>query len=181
MWRWLEQFEEGLIAFILATMTLITFAQVIARYVFNYSFVWAVELVSFLFAWLIFIGMAYGVRIGSHIGMDAVVKLLGPRAGRVVTIVATVLCIAYSVIIFVGSWSYVTVIYEIGNYAQDLPIPIWIPRLALPIGFGLLTVRFSQILYWIIIGKKTNLIGDEAEAALKLRIDEDPPSQQERL
>jgi C4-dicarboxylate transporter DctQ subunit len=110
MWRWLEQLEEGLIAFLLATMTLITFAQVIARYVFNYSFVWAVELVSFLFAWLIFIGMAYGVRIGSHIGMDAVVKLLGPRAGRVVTIVATVLCIAYSVIIFVGSWRYVTVI-----------------------------------------------------------------------
>jgi C4-dicarboxylate transporter DctQ subunit len=61
-----------------------------------------------------------------------------------------------------------------------LPIPIWIPRLALPIGFGLLTVRFSQVLYWIIIGKKTHLIGDEVKEALKPRIDDDPPSQQGR-
>jgi C4-dicarboxylate transporter, DctQ subunit len=180
MWRWLEQLEEGLIAFLLATMTLITFAQVIARYVFNYSFVWAVELVSILFAWLIFIGMAYGVRMGSHIGMDAVVKMLGPRIGRIVTIIATILCIAYSVIIFIGSWIYVTKMYEIGNYAQDLPIPIWIPRLALPVGFGLLTVRFAQVLYRNIVGKKTHLIGDEAEQALKLRLDEEPPSEQGR-
>ena len=180
MWRWLERLEEGLIAFLLAVMTFITFAQVIARYVFNYSFVWALELVSFLFAWLIFIGMSYGVRTGSHIGMDAVVKVIGPRVGRIVTIFATVLCIAYSVIIFIGSWRYITLIYEIGNYAQDLPIPIWVPRLALPIGFALLTIRFSQVLYRVIVGKDTHLIVDEAEQALKLSVDEKPSSKQER-
>ena len=41
---WFERLEEGLIAFLLAAMTLLTFVQVIARYVFNYSFVWALEL-----------------------------------------------------------------------------------------------------------------------------------------
>jgi C4-dicarboxylate transporter, DctQ subunit len=180
MWRWFERLEEGLIAFLLAVMTIITFAQVVARYVFNYSFVWALELVSILFAWLIFIGMSYGVRMGSHIGMDALVKMLGARIGRIVTIVATVLCIVYSIIIFIGSWRYVTVIYEIGNYAQDLPIPIWVPRLALPVGFALLTIRFSQVLYQVIVGKESHLIGDETENALKLRMDEKPPSQQGR-
>ena len=162
MWRWLEQLEEGVITFLLAAMTVITFAQVIARYVFNYSFVWALELTSILFAWLIFIGMSYGVRTGSHIAMDAAVRLLGPRISRFVTIIATLLCIAYSGIIFVGSWNYVSLIYEIGNYAQDLPIPIWIPRLALPVGFALLTIRFCQILYRVIVGKASHLIVDEA-------------------
>lgn len=38
--NWFHRLEEGLIAFLLAAMTLITFAQVIARYVFNYSFTW---------------------------------------------------------------------------------------------------------------------------------------------
>ena len=61
-------------------MTLITFMQVVARYVFNYSFVWALELVTFLFAWLIFLGMSYGVRVGAHIGVDALVK--AARAAR---------------------------------------------------------------------------------------------------
>ena len=50
---WFHRLEEGLIALLLAAMTLITFGQVIARYVFNYSFVWALELVIFLFAALI--------------------------------------------------------------------------------------------------------------------------------
>nr|NIN35369.1 TRAP transporter small permease subunit [Gammaproteobacteria bacterium] len=144
-------------------MTLITFVQVIARYVFNYSFVWALELVSFLFAWLIFIGMSYGVRTGSHIGMDAVVKLLGPRAGRLVTAIATLLCITYSIMVFVGSWNYVNMIYQIGNYAQDLPIPVWIPRLALPIGFALLTFRFCEVFYRVITGKEIHLTQDEVK------------------
>ena len=68
MLRVLERLEEGLIALLLTVMTLITFTQVVARYVFNYSFVWALELNTFLFAWLIFLGAAYGVREGAHIG-----------------------------------------------------------------------------------------------------------------
>lgn len=176
MLRKLEHLEESLISFLLASMTLITFAQVIARYVFNYSFVWALELVTFLFAWLIFIGMSYGVRTGSHIGIDAVVKLLKPGHARLVTILAATLCVVYSGIIFVGSWNYVIRIYQIGNDAKDIDIPIWIPRLALPIGYALLTLRFGQVLYRAVTGKLTHLIGDEAEQALKLRPEAEPQS-----
>jgi len=178
MWRWFERLEEGLIALLLAVMTIVTFMQVVARYVFNYSFVWALELVTFLFAWLIFLGMCYGVRMGSHIGVDALVKVLGPRAARAVTALATVLCIVYSVIVFVGGWNYVARMYEIGTYAQDLPIPLWVPRLALPVGFGLLAIRFAQVLYRVVVGKEAHLLGDEAEEALKQRVeDEEPPEQ----
>jgi C4-dicarboxylate transporter DctQ subunit len=70
----LERLEEWLIALLLAVMTCITFTQVIARYIFNYSFVWALELVTVLFAWLIFLGMSYGVRVPAHHGDDAQVK-----------------------------------------------------------------------------------------------------------
>jgi C4-dicarboxylate transporter, DctQ subunit len=178
---WLEKLEEGLIALLLASMTIITFAQVIARYVFNYSFVWALELVTFLFAWLIFLGMAYGVRSGSHIGIDAAVKLLGPRLSRVVTLIAILFCIVYSGIILFGSWTYITKIYQIGNEAKDIAIPIWIPRLALPLGFALLTFRFCELFYRTLIGKATHLIGDEAEEALKLRVVDCAPPGQERL
>ena len=65
----------------MAAMTLTAFVQVVARYVFNYSFVWALELNGVLFAWLIFLGMSYGVRVGAHIGVDAVVKLLKAAGG----------------------------------------------------------------------------------------------------
>ena len=35
--------EEGLIAFILGVMTVLTFVQVVLRYVFNTGFVWQLE------------------------------------------------------------------------------------------------------------------------------------------
>jgi C4-dicarboxylate transporter DctQ subunit len=167
VYRWYDRVEEGLIAFLLALMTLITFGQVIARYVFDYSFVWALELVTFLFAWLIFLGMSYGVRVGSHIGVDALVKALGPRSARVVGAIATLCCIAYALIGLVGSWRYVTTMRTIGTLAQDLPIPVWIPQSVLPLGFGLLAVRFGEVLYRIVRGSEAHLLGDEAATILE--------------
>jgi C4-dicarboxylate transporter DctQ subunit len=164
--RWLDRLEEGVIAFLLATMTVITFGQVIARYVFDYSFVWALELVTFLFAWLIFLGMSYGVRVGSHIGVDALVKALGPRAARIVGAIATLCCIVYALIGLVGSYRYVSTMHMIGTLAQDLPIPVWIPQLVLPLGFGLLALRFAEVFYRIVTGREAHLLGDEAAAIL---------------
>jgi C4-dicarboxylate transporter DctQ subunit len=164
---WFNRLEEGLIAFLLALMTLITFGQVIARYIFDYSFVWALELVTFLFAWLIFIGMSYGVRVGSHIGVDALVKVLPLRPARVIGAIATLCCIVYAVIGFLGSWRYVSTMHGIGTIAQDIPIPVWIPQIALPLGFALLAVRFAQVLWRIVTGSEAHLLGDEAAAILE--------------
>lgn len=165
---WFHRLEEGLIAFLLAVMTLVTFTQVIARYVFNYSFVWALELVTYLFGFLIFIGMSYGVRVGSHIGVDALVKALKPKAARIVGGTAALLCLVYALIIFYGSWQYVAKMYEIGILAEDLPIPQWVPRLSLLIGFGLLVVRFAEAFFRIATGRETRMqVADEAVDALK--------------
>jgi C4-dicarboxylate transporter, DctQ subunit len=165
----LEKLEEWLIALLLASMTLITFAQVIARYVFNYSFVWALELTGWLFAWLIFLGIPYGVRVGSHIGVDALVRSLGPRTARATGALGALLCVAYSVILLVGSWNYVAKMYEIGIIANDVPVAQWIPRAILVFSFGLLVLRFLQVLYRILTGRETHLhLGDESVEALKL-------------
>jgi len=170
--RWLEHLEEGLIAFLMAAMTLVTFMQVVARYVFNYSFVWALELTGVMFAWLIFIGMSYGVRVGAHIGVDAVVKSLSAGAARVVGMVAAVLCIVYASIVFIGGFTYVRKMYDIGILMQDLPIQQWIPRVILPLGFALLAIRFAQVLYRLATGGEAHLLGDEAKEALKLKEDD---------
>jgi C4-dicarboxylate transporter DctQ subunit len=164
--RFFDRLEEGAIAFLLAVMTIITFGQVIARYVFNYSFVWALELVTFLFAWLIFLGMSYGVRVGSHIGVDALVKLLPPRTARIVGIVATLGCIAYALIVLYGGWIYMSKMRELGTLAEDLPIPVWIPQLVVPLGAALLAFRFGQVLYRLATGREAHLLGDEAAAIL---------------
>lgn len=177
MMGWINRMEEGLIAFLLTVMTLITFMQVVARYVFNYSFVWALELVTFLFGGLIFIGISYGVRVGSHIGVDALVKNLSPAKARAVGAVAAVLCMVYAAIVFAGGWVYVAKMVEIGIEAQDIPIPQWVPRIVLPLGAALLFLRFGQVLYRLLTGKEAHLLGDEVKEALKLKVDDESPPQ----
>jgi C4-dicarboxylate transporter DctQ subunit len=167
--RWFEHVEEGVIALLLAAMTLVTFVQVVARYVFNYSFVWALELTGVLFAWLIFLGMAYGVRVGAHIGVDALVRHLGPRAARVVGMVAAAACIAYAVLVTIGGVQYVRKMHDVGILMQDLPVEQWIPRLVLPLGFALLGLRFAWVLWRMLRGDDVQLLGDEAHDALKLK------------
>lgn len=169
--RWLGHLEEGLIAVLMAAMTVVTFMQVVARYVFNYSFVWALELTGVMFAWLIFVGMSYGVRVGAHIGVDALVKSLGRGARRAVGFVAAFLCFLYAAIFAVGGFQYVRKMYDVGILMQDIPIEQWIPRAILPLGFAMLAFRFAQLLYRLATGREVHLLGDEAEEALKLKAD----------
>jgi len=163
------------IAFLLTVMTLITFVQVVARYVFNYSFVWALELTGVMFAWLIFIGMAYGVRVGAHIGVDALVKMLRGRAARWAAALAAALCVAYALIVTVGGVQYVRKMYDVGIEMQDIPVAQWVPRAVLPLGFALLAFRFLQVLVRLARGRDAHLLGDEAKEAVKLKADLSEP------
>lgn len=116
-----------------------------------------------------FIGFSYCVRVGAHIGIDILVRALGPRPARAVGILAASLCVAYSVTLAVGGWRYMHRLYEVGIYMQDLPFEQWIPKLVLPVGFGLLALRFLAILWRLIRGRDARLLGSESDDALKLR------------
>ncbi|MBW7849239.1 MAG: TRAP transporter small permease [Rhodospirillales bacterium] len=167
-----NRLEEGIIALLLAAMTLLTFSQVVARYVFNTGAVWALEATEFLFAWMIFLGISYGVKVGGHIGVDAAVKLFPRRGQQVIGLLGAAACIAYSAIVVYGSWIYVSKLHMIGVEAQEIPIPRWIPLTVLPIGFGLLGYRFLEVLVRILRGTQTGIgLADEAKEAMKIDLD----------
>ncbi len=161
-----NRLEELFIAFLLVAMTLVTFSQFIARSVFNSGVVWAMELSTYLFAWLVLFGASYGVRVGAHIGIDAMVKLLPSPWQRTVTIIALLVCLAYCVIFFIGGTNYVYKIYQTGWRSIDLPIPQWLPYSILPLGLALLFWRFAQTLFKIIKGSQVQLLVDGVQETL---------------
>ena len=95
----IHSLEETLIAALLGGMTIITFSNVVARYVFNSNILWGLETTVFLFAWLVLIGASYGVKQTFHIGVDVFVNTLpaGPR--RIVTLVAAGACLAFGLLL----------------------------------------------------------------------------------
>ena len=102
----IDRIEETLIAGILGTMALITFANVVARYGFNNNILWALELTVFLFGWLVLLGASYAVKKGSHLGVDIIINILAPEARRILGLVAVSICIAFSFLMLKGAWDY---------------------------------------------------------------------------
>jgi len=104
--RAVNNLEESLIAIILGLMTLITFGNVIARFVFHSNILWALEATVFLFAWLVLLGISYCVKTKTHLGVDAVINMVGPGARRVMVLLSVALCLIFSVLMMIGSWNY---------------------------------------------------------------------------
>jgi C4-dicarboxylate transporter DctQ subunit len=104
--RAINNIEESLIAIILGVMTIITFVNVIARYVFNANILWALEGTVFLFAWMVLLGMSYCVKTKTHLGVDAVINLVSPGARKVMAILSVGFSLLFAVLLMIGSWNY---------------------------------------------------------------------------
>lgn len=191
--RIIDNIEETSIALCLGLMTLITFANVVARYLFDDNILWALEVTVFLFAWLVLMGASYGVKKHVHIGVDVVINMVSPATRKVLAILAVSACLAFSVLLMIGSWEYwyPFVTDRAWLETEDIPmpeslmfladwlnegeryekLPRFIPYLALPLGIALLTFRFLQIAWQVLTGQIDKIIAsheveDELEEAL---------------
>lgn len=164
--RLIDHIEETSIALCLGLMTLITFANVVARYVYNDNILWALELTVFLFAWLVLLGMSYGVKKHVHIGVDVLINAVSPPVRKVLAMLSAAACLTFSALLLIGSWDYWYPFATERAWLEtdDIPMPDWlrfiepwlnegeayeklprfIPYAALPLGVALLTFRFLQ-------------------------------------
>lgn len=98
--------EESVIALLMGLMTLVTFINVVLRYGFNSQLIWGLELTLVLFAWLVLFGIAYGFKVVSHLGVDAVINLVGKGPRKWLGVLAAVACIIYACLLLKGAWDY---------------------------------------------------------------------------
>ena len=165
----LNKVEEAIIALLLVAMTFLVFADVILRFVFNTGWLWSEELTLLLSAWLVLFGASYCVKTGSHIGVDAFVKLFPAAGRRFFTIIACLLSLCYCGLVLRGSWVYLSKMHKIGITLRDLPIPIWIADSVLIIGFVLIAIRILVQLWYVITGKiDTFKHADEASESMEI-------------
>ena len=104
--NWVDHIEETLIALLLGLMTLVTFANVVARYGFNSNILWALELTVFMFAWLVLLGASYAVKKSAHLGVDLLVEMSSPPIRRTLGLIAVGASIVFSFLLLKGAWDY---------------------------------------------------------------------------
>lgn len=136
------------------------------------SFSWSNEFTKACFAWLIFFCMSYGVRVGGHIGVDALVKVFNTTTQRILAYVGLGACLAYGGIMLYASIDWVMNFYNLSTMAEGLDrfgIMRWQLTIIVPIGFFLLIWRYLEIGYRIVTHQQNSLgLADEAADALAL-------------
>lgn len=101
-----DKIEETIIAALIGLMTVITFANVIARFVFNSNILWALELTVFMFGWLVLLGASYAVKKHSHLGVDAIINMVSPSTARIMALISVACCLLFSLLLLKGAYDY---------------------------------------------------------------------------
>ena len=93
-----DRIEENLIAALLGLMTMVTFANVVARYLFNSNILWALEVTVFMFGWLVLLGASYAVKKRAHLGVDAILNMVSAPVRRVMALFSVACCLIFSLL-----------------------------------------------------------------------------------
>lgn len=151
LWAWerrqpeaVGRLEENFVAILLAVITIVAFVQVVARYGFNSGWGGALELQRILFAWLILFGMSYGIKIGTHLGVDAVIRLLPPRLFRWAALFGAACVLLYALLLLNAAWLSLLGAPVSTNWRQTGAVGYW--TFMFQRGTGLDDLRWPEIL-----------------------------------
>jgi TRAP-type C4-dicarboxylate transport system permease small subunit len=135
--------NRWIIIAMMAAMVAMVFANVVSRYVWNYSFIWAEELSQYLMVWITFLGAGLALREGRHVAVELLQDRLPLRTRRGTRHLVAALIIVFLAALVVLGFQFAAFAWE-----QETPvmnIPLGIPYLAVPLGALLLLVHIGFI------------------------------------
>jgi len=177
--RLLDHLEEWIIAFLMGAATLLIFVAVVHRYaagahypaslqfiqdgLLKINLGWAQELCIYMFIWMAKFGAAYGVRHGTHVGVDTLVRTLSPEKARWLTLIGLAGGAIFTIVVgtmgavlvwddglkyslFHALGSDVSSLTE-GATTPDLELPVWIEYMCIPVASYLMCFRFLQVMH----------------------------------
>ncbi|SHF72774.1 TRAP-type C4-dicarboxylate transport system, small permease component [Loktanella atrilutea] len=139
----------GIVASVMMLVAvLITCQMIFVRSVLNQSTVWQTEVVIYLMIAATLIGLPYVQKLRGHVGVDLLPTLLPQTMRRglaIATLVITALMIAIMLWYGFDMWHFA---YERGWKSETvLSAPLWIPYLAIPVGFFLFLLQLLADLW----------------------------------
>ncbi len=140
----LDWIEEGICAVCMVVMTALTFANVIARYVFSASFSFSEEITTYLFVLLSLMGTAIAAKRRAHLGLTILTDAVSPQVKKVLLLIGYGLAVLFSAAILVFGILMVKNQIMLGQRTAAMQWPEWIYGSFVPFGAVFVTIRFAQ-------------------------------------
>lgn len=139
---------------LLLGMTLLITVDVLGRATLGKSTLVSTEISGYALVAIVFLGLAYTLRMERHVRIELLTRRLSPRKQQQLEIAVLILSMVFIAWLAWATWGPVAL-----NYIQKhtsityLHTPMWIPYLFVPIGTGMLAIA----LLIEVIGKLRNL------------------------
>lgn len=150
----LGKIEDIICAICLIVMTTLTFANVVARYVFSASFSFSEEITTYLFVMLSLIGSAAAARRKAHLGFTAILDLLPAGVKRAIQTMSYALATAFSAALFWYGINMVQSQIFHGQVTAGMQWPEWIFGSFVPLGAFFITIEFLFMLIDTVTSKE---------------------------
>jgi C4-dicarboxylate transporter DctQ subunit len=155
--------EDAIIGVFSAIALMLVCYEVVVRYFFpRYLTDWGSEVVIYLVVWAMLIAGSALVFDGRHIRADLVVRMLPFKAQWLLELINLTVGFLYCGIVSYYAVQVVLFARQLDERSESsLQFPLWIFYIALPLGFGLMSVRYFIRIYRFLFHFDPTMIGPE--------------------
>lgn len=135
--------EEFIMAVGIILMAVNTIANVISRFIFNHSIIFAEELNSTFILLVTFAGIGYAARHGRHIRMSAIYDHMPDKVRKILMTVIVAVTAFFMLFLAYYAVQYIYHVYSKGRVMPALGVPVYVIYLWVPVGFFITGVQYA--------------------------------------
>lgn len=145
-----EKIHAAAMSLLLAAMVVTIFYQVVSRYIFNFSLVWAEELARGCFIWMVFMGLSYVERNDEPIKITILRDIMPTGIRSLMNLLSMILSLGFCLICTFYGFERVAFLIESKQIAPGLQINMVWFYLAIPVGFLLTSIAYViKLTVWV--------------------------------
>ncbi len=145
MKKFFEELEDNICAIIVLAMTLLTCANVFARYVVLASMPFVEELTCLGLVIVSLTGAAVAAKRGAHLGLTVLTDLMPPKAQIVFTMIGHLLGVIFGFLLLYLGYFMAQNEYDLGQLTAGMQWPEWLFGMFVPISGAVLVIRYMQL------------------------------------
>ncbi len=131
----------------------INFANVIARYWFDFAIFWAEEIMVFIVVWCVFVGAIAVTFNGAHLRMDLVSARLPGRWKTIVNVTTAVAFLVLGLFMIPQSFEVISFLAGADQVSVTAGVPKEIPHSAILVGFTFMVLAVAVRLRAYLTGR----------------------------
>jgi TRAP-type C4-dicarboxylate transport system permease small subunit len=142
--RWFVAVNQWAIILMMGTMAALVFANVVARYVFNFSIIWVEELTQYQMIWITYLGAGLALREGRHVAVEIFQDMLPESLRRYARYFVGLSMLAFLLALVVLGFRIAAFTWN--QETPVLNVPTGVPYLGVPIGALVMALHLVLIM-----------------------------------